>query len=300
MTKSQNEELINLNAQLKETQFNLVQSEKLAALGELASGISHEFNNNIGYVESNLETMSNYLTKMCEFINFSVDELSKSLRSNSNPENDRLCKLICENHKKNKIAFIVDDIDSLIHDSLTGVKNITEIINHFKSFAKTGFEDVKTLYPLTDIIDQVLLLIKNDSKKNIDIIINISKLIDIYCNKIQLSQALLNIMLNSIHAINSIDREDKGIISLSTYTKNNYTCISIKDNGPGISNDMISKIFNPFYTTKDIGQGMGLGLSITHDIIVRKHNGVLDVKSNYGSGTEFIIKLPLPNYMYQE
>lgn len=284
-TKTQYNELKNVNGQLKDMQFSLIQSEKLAAIGELAAGVAHEINNPIAYVESNIETISNYLFKIRNFINLIKDSID--------PANESLYNLMQESYNKNKLGFIMEDIDSLIHDSKDGIQKVTEIVKSLRNFAHTGLENEMNYCSLGEMIDQVLLIVRNEAKYTVDVKINSVDIPDVYCNRSQISQVFLNIIINAVQAIKQQKRAELGNVYIDVYKEQEYVCISIKDDGPGISEENLSKIFNPFFTTKEVGQGTGLGLSISYDIIVKKHNGILNVTSSIGEGTEFIIKLPI-------
>jgi signal transduction histidine kinase len=142
-------------------------------------------------------------------------------------------------------------------------------------------------------VEETLLLIKNEAKYIINIEKDLKDLHLTSCNRTQIGQVLLNIMVNAVQAIKSQFREEQGLITISTFSNENYVVCEIIDNGPGIPKDIIDKIFNPFFTTKEVGSGTGLGLSISYDIIVNKHLGELLVSSEVDQGTTFTIKLPI-------
>jgi len=283
--KSQNIELKDVNAQLQDMQFFLIQSEKLAAIGELAAGVAHEINNPIAYVGSNLETISNYLFKIRDFI--------KLMYESVNPADESLYSLMQESYKKNKLGFIMEDIDSLIHDSKDGIQKVAEIVRSLRNFAHTGLENEMNCCALGEILNQVLLIVRNEAKYVVDVNVSSSEIPDVYCNRSQIGQVFLNIIINAIQAIKQQKRADLGHVYIKVYKDQEYACINIKDDGPGIPKENLSKIFNPFFTTKEVGQGTGLGLSISYDIVVKKHNGIFNVVSTIGEGSEFIVKLPM-------
>lgn len=294
--KEQNVELKSVNAQLKDAQFHLIQSEKLAAIGELAAGVAHEINNPIGYVGSNLETMSSYLNKMKSFIQYFLDELDLSIGGGQGESQIQLKALVNEKYQKLKIEFILEDLDGMINDSKEGIYKVAEIVKSLRNFARTGMEDERTYTPFKEIISQVLLIVKNESKYTTVIEVEDQDVCDAYMNRGQISQVVLNIVINAIQAIKQQQRNEFGKISINTFEEEDFICMKITDDGPGISESTLNKIFDPFFTTKEVGQGTGLGLSISHDIIVNKHHGMLDVKSVVGEGTQFLIKLPRVKY----
>ncbi len=290
--KLQNDEIRVINSQLKDTQFHLIQSEKLAAIGELAAGVAHEINNPIGYVGSNLETMEGYLKKMQGFIDSTMQNIDVLALHQEDPAINELKEAIRENYKKFRIDYISEDLGSIIMDSREGVQKVTEIVKSLRNFARTGNEDEKAYCTVREMIDQALLIVRNEAKYNVLFTVNSLDDDEMFCHKGQISQVFLNIVLNAIQAIKTQDRLDMGKISISVYKQNEYICIRIEDDGPGIQEEHLSKIFSPFFTTKDVGQGTGLGLSISHDIVVKNHGGIIEVESTVGVGTAFMIKIP--------
>jgi signal transduction histidine kinase len=292
--KVQNEELLKLNDALKEAQFSMIKSEKLAAIGELAAGVAHEINNPIGYVGSNVTTMAKYLFKMAEYITYTNDKL-KVYNENPNLSIGEIKAELEEKFKALKMKDIVEDLPDITEDCNDGVNKISKIVRALSSFARTGLGDEKLYCSYEEIISQILIIIKNEYKYAIKIETVYESMKDVLLNKVEYSQVVLNILINAIHAIKDSGKEQGGLIVIKTYTEESYTCVSIKDNGPGIPESNRSKIFDPFFTTKKSGHGTGLGLSISYNIIVNKHNGLLTVESEEGVGTEFIIKLPKEN-----
>lgn len=290
----QNSELLELNKKLKETQYYLIQKEKLVAIGQLAAGVAHEINNPIGYVSSNTETLGQYVNKIKKVIekyNELIDSLNKKDIKSEELENKK--KEIYDLKNKLHLNFIMDDIEELIKDSFTGIEKVTKIVQSLRNFARHDLEDDFNYFDLTDILDESLLLVKNEAKYILDIEKDSTNIPLIFCNRTLIGQVLLNIIMNAVQAIKSQNREERGCIKISTFLYENYIVCQIADDGPGIPKSIINKIFNPFFTTKEIGTGTGLGLSISYDIIVNKHSGELLVDSEKNQGTTFTIKLPV-------
>lgn len=279
------------NKQLKEAQDHMVQKEKLAAIGQLAAGVAHEINNPLGYISSNTETLNKYITKYQRIIK-EYQSILKIIETQKPTLDDKI-NAVRELEEKLHIDFINEDIGMLIGDSFDGINRITKIVHSLKDFARDERNDEYGNYYITDIIEETLLLIKNEYKYSIDIDKNFKNTTQIYCNKIQIGQVIMNILMNAVQAIKSQDRNDRGLIKIEVYEKSDYITCTITDDGTGIKKENINKIFNPFFTTKDISKGTGLGLSIAYDIIVNKHNGEISVESELGKYTTFTIKLPI-------
>jgi two-component system, NtrC family, sensor kinase len=289
----QTQELLKLNQKLQDAQFHLIQAEKLAAIGELAAGVAHEINTPIGYVGSNFETFSKYIFKIRTFMDYCFDELRTSQRSENQSLIHEVSLRITEKYKSLMLDYVLTDMLDIIQESQEGVSKITEIVRSLKGFAWKGSDEKKDWHTLKEIIEQVLPMIRNEAKYVVDIKRMDCELPPILCNKGQISQVILNILMNAIQEIKAQERKELGSIVIRGFQEDEYVCVGIWDDGPGVEPDHISQIFNPFFTTKDVGKGTGLGLSISHEIIVKRHHGILDVKSAPGLGAEFVIKLPL-------
>ena len=240
----------------------LIQADKLAAIGTLAAGVAHEINNPIGFINSNLNTMGKYLKKIKSYI----DE----------PDED----------DREDINDIIDDFKDAIEESVDGTNRVKKIVADLKSFSRVDKSD-KEAVNLNEGIESTLNIVWNELKYNCKVEKEFGELPDIYCYPNQINQVFMNILVNAGHAIEG----DNGLIKIKTWHENNSIYISIKDNGKGIPPENQKKIFEPFYTTKEVGKGTGLGLSLVYDI-VKKHNGHIEVNSEVGVGTEFVISLP--------
>ncbi|HYE10621.1 MAG TPA: response regulator [Patescibacteria group bacterium] len=292
--ETKNSHLTLLTKELKEMQFHLVNKEKFAAIGELAAGIAHEINNPMGYVSSNLETFRSYTNKL-NFIFEKYRELAKHIEAQDKTSSELIMmfKDISALEKSMKVDFIISDIDNLIEDSLDGIGRVSKIVQSIRRFAKTGFEEELVFNNLNEIIEEAMLVLKHEAAGTADIAEEFGKLPDMMCNRSEIGQVIINMIINAIESIKRQNRRDNGKITIKTYFDADNIDIEISDDGAGIETDNLYSIFNPFFTTKDIGQGIGLGLSIAHDIIVNKYKGQILVTSEKDMKTTFIIKLPL-------
>lgn len=292
VTKKQNEDLKEMNAKLTEAKFSLVQSEKMAAIGQLAAGIAHEINNPMGFVKSNFDILQKYLNRVIEFLTYVQDRINDNDFAD-NPELYQCASLVSEKYKALKINMIINELEGIFSDSASGIDRVTEIVQSLRVFARSSKDDEKETNVLLDLINQVTLITRNEVKYVATIEIEVPDDIVLYCNRIQLGQVFVNIIINAAQAIKSQKRSDLGTIKIIARKVDQNIILWFMDDGPGIPEENILKIFEPFFTTKEIGQGTGLGLSVSYDIIVNKHNGSFDVKSEYGKGATFIVTLPI-------
>lgn len=277
----QNQEIKAKNEDLKKVQKKLILSEKMASIGVLTAGIAHEINNPINFIYAGVNSI------MRDFMD--IEEVLKLLKDieNSSQEPSELISLIIE--KKEEISF--DDaysaISQTMNDILYGAQRTAEIVQGLQNFSRSEKENFG-FANINKIVEGALVLLRNNYKNRIEIIKDLDPSIpDVECKMGKINQVLINLVSNAIDAI-----EEKGEIFIKT-SCNKHTCtISIKDDGAGISEEILPKIFDPFYTTKEVGHGTGLGLSISYGII-EEHNGKIEVQSQLGKGTEFIITLPI-------
>jgi signal transduction histidine kinase len=291
-TQQQNDELKKINTELSNAKFQLVQTEKMAALGQLAAGIAHEINNPMGYVNSNYEILHKYYSHISDFLNFLKTSMIQS-ENGENTETTHLIQNIQVKYDELKIDMILKDLESILSDSENGIQRVTEIIQSLRIFTRSAKDEEKAFYPLTDIVSQVVLISRNEFKYYAKVEIDVPKDIILYCNRIQIGQVFVNIIVNASQAIKAMHRNTMGLIKISARQKEKYIIIKISNNGPEIPAENLNKIFEPFYTTKDVGQGNGLGLSISYDIIVNKHFGSIEASSEPDKGVTFTITLPV-------
>lgn len=272
------QELQDANAAIKETHNQLVQSTKMASLGELVAGVAHELNNPIGFIYSNLQHLSDYVEKLRKLIIAYRDQ------SSSLPENERkkMEKLIADLD----IDYILEDINRLTGSCQEGAERTKEIVLGLRNFSR--MEEVHfALADLHEAIRNTLKFLASDLKVKVTLHEEYGELPQVECNISQLNQVFINLLSNAVQAI-----EGKGDIWIRTFEADGYAVIEVEDNGRGMCRESLEKIFDPFYTTKEVGQGTGLGLSIAYGI-VQKHNGNITVRSKPQVGTCFTITLPI-------
>jgi len=266
-------------AELKETQAQLLQQEKLASIGQMAAGVAHEINNPTGFIMSNLGTLGKYVERLDTFIKAQ----SAALGTLGAPaEDEKLAAL----RQQLKIDRIVGDLPCLIAESLSGAERVKKIVQDLKSFARVDGAECQ-LANLTDCLDSTINIVWNELKYKATLKKEYGDLALVRCHPQQLNQVFMNLLVNAAHAI-----VKQGEITVRTWQENNSAYIAIADTGCGIPEEIRQRIFEPFFTTKEAGKGTGLGLSISYDII-RKHSGDITVESTVGIGTTFTIRLPL-------
>jgi len=271
-----NVELKKANNELKNTQSQMLQREKMASIGQLAAGVAHEINNPMGFITSNLGTLQKYVDKFIEYIDIQTEVLA-SLQAEDQVQ---------EAKKKLKLDFIFEDTNDLLQESLAGVKRVTEIVQNLKSFSHVDEEKILQT-DINECIENTLKILSNELKYKATVHKDYGNIPPTFCNAQGLNQVFMNILVNAGHAI-----ETKGDITIQTSEEDGKIKVVITDTGSGIPEDTLEHIFEPFFTTKEIGKGTGLGLSICYDI-VKKHEGMITVDSKVGKGTTFIISMPV-------
>jgi signal transduction histidine kinase len=276
--------------EIKETQAQLMQQEKMASIGHLAAGVAHEINNPMGFVSSNLNTLEEYekdLRSVIEQYTALVSGLKGAMTTKEGraATSERLGH-ISKIEKEMDIDFILEDIPNLIKESLEGAERIKKIVIDLKDFAHPGEQELECA-DINHNLESTLNIVWNELKYKATVTKDYGELPEVRCYAQQLNQVFMNILVNAAQAI-----EKQGEIRIATRAVDGQVEIAISDTGSGIQKENLSKIFDPFFTTREVGKGTGLGLNIAYNII-KKHKGTIDVETEVGKGTTFIIRIPV-------
>ncbi len=272
----------------KRMEAQLLHSEKMASIGQLAAGVAHEINNPTGFVSSNLKTLSDYIRDirdLSEEYRQLVSKLKQHTGSSGLFAVSEQVNRIADMEEEVDLDFVLKDVLALIEESREGTERIKKIVLDLKDFAHPG-EDKPSLADINRNMDSTVNVVWNELKYKADVIKDYGDLPRIQCYPQLLNQVFMNLLVNAAHSI-----KERGEIKIQTRVKNKNVEIKISDTGSGIPKENLSRIFDPFYTTKEIGKGTGLGLNVAYNII-KKHQGRIDVKSDVEKGTTFTIRIP--------
>ncbi|MBN2653693.1 MAG: DUF3365 domain-containing protein [Nitrospirae bacterium] len=277
-------ELEQAYTELKSAQSHMLQHEKMASIGQLAAGVAHEINNPIGFIMSNLATLQKYMDRVKKFISIQDEAVKKTIEGGC--DLPALQEEISSAMKSLKISYIIEDTGSLVSESLEGAERVKRIVQDMKSFSRVDQSEQK-LANINEGLDSTINIIWNELKYKTTLKKEYGDIPFTKCNLGQLNQVFMNILVNAAQAI-----PKQGEITVKTWSEGNHIFVQISDTGIGIPPEKLNRIFEPFYTTKEVGKGTGLGLSIAFDII-KKHSGEISAQSEVGKGTIFTIKIPM-------
>lgn len=291
--KEKTKELVEANKEinlamdnLKNTQVSLVESEKMASLGQLTAGVAHEINNPINFVSSNVKPLIRDFDDINSFIS---NLLEKSQEGDSIPS-----ELVTRLHKDLDIAYTQKEIRDLLTGIQEGANRTAEIVRGLKNFSRLDEADFKTA-DIEDGLDSTLILLRSNLKGEIELLKDYGNITPIDCYAGKLNQVFMNLINNSIYAIANDKSKPQGTVGkivIKTEETPDSIMISFEDNGMGMDEETKNKVFNPFFTTKPVGEGTGLGMSITYNIIMDMHEGSISVESELGKGTKIALALP--------
>ncbi|MDR3709655.1 MAG: PAS domain S-box protein [Capsulimonadaceae bacterium] len=270
----------------------LAQSQKLESIGNLAAGIAHEINTPIQYVGDNTRFLNDAFLDLHKVVKTCKDIVEATEKHDSVNE---IVKQLRSALEEADVDYLTEEIPSAINQSLEGVERVAHIVRAMKEFSHPGQEEM-TSVDLNRAIDSTITVARNEWKYVADIHTDFEEdLPAVPCYPSSFNQVILNMIINAAHAISDVvaGSNSKGTISVSTRRAGGMAEITISDTGTGIPADILGRIYDPFFTTKPVGRGTGQGLSISHTVIVEKHQGTIDVDTKVGSGTTFTIRLPL-------
>jgi signal transduction histidine kinase len=277
-------ELESAYTQLKQAQMQLLQSEKMASIGQLAAGVAHEINNPIGYVHSNLGTLQGYVESLLSLLD-AYEQAAAAAAGTS----DALGERIHELRRKVDFDYLKTDLPQLVEETREGIGRVRKIVGDLRDFSHAGQIENED-WVLADVhrgIESTLNIVWNDLKYKVELTRDFGDLPLIECMPAQLNQVFMNLLVNAGHSI-----AEQGQITIRTRLLGDEVEITFSDDGHGIAPENLQRIFDPFFTTKPVGTGTGLGLSLSYGII-QKHQGRINAQSTVGVGTTFQIFLPV-------
>ncbi len=278
--QQQLQETQRLNRRLEEAQSQILQSEKMASIGQLSAGIAHEMNTPLGFVNSNLGSMERYFLDLMDLVG--AYEYAEKASPADAPAfaAARQARVQCE------LDYLKEDLPALFSETKEGLERVQRIVRDLKDFSHAGSEE-QQYADVHKNLDSTLNIVRNEIKPQTEVLKDYGKLPEIWCQPSLLNQVFMNVLCNAAQSI-----PGQGTITLRTREENGEVLVEISDTGCGIPPEHLKRIFDPFFTTKPVGQGTGLGLSLVYSI-VRKHGGRIEVDSQPGQGSTFRIILPL-------
>jgi len=272
------------NRELKETQSQLVDAEKMASLGQLTAGIAHEINNPLNFISTSIPPLKRDMEEIIELMQLQLGYIDR--------QNSDDARAILERAKELDITYTLEEVETIISNIEEGTSRTTEIVRGLRNFSRLDEEGMKEAR-IDEGVNSTIVLLNPELKQGIEIVQELVEAPPMLCFPGKLNQVLMNLMNNGLQAIRQKFKAERGgklliktLLSATTYT------IEIHDNGVGMDQEIQNRVFEPFFTTKDVGEGTGLGLSIAHGII-ESHNGNISVQSEKGEGSCFSITIPL-------
>jgi PAS domain S-box-containing protein len=282
------EQLQATHRQLEQTQNQLLQSDKMASIGQLAAGVAHEINNPVGFVSSNLHTLRQYVQQLLDVVDAYGGALPPGSPAAAAVDGEPAA-VLQRALQSAEIDYLKEDLPQLLDESADGLARVKKIVQDLKDFSRVDQADWQQA-DLNAGLESTLNVVRHEVKYKADVVKNLGTLPLVLCLAGQLNQVFLNMIVNASQSI-----ADHGTITLSTGTAgpvNSWVWVQVTDTGVGMTDEVQRRIFEPFYTTKDVGKGTGLGLSLSFSII-KRHGGEIQVRSVVGQGTSFRVWVPV-------
>lgn len=266
-------------------QKQLLQSEKMASIGQLTVGVAHEINNPVGYISSNIEVLRQYVTGYTDVLKM-AENLKKSVEAENMEQAKAIAQEMSKFEEEINLDYMINDVDKLLQHIEMGIEKIRKIVIGLRTFAH---RDSNMMEPtdIEGVLESVISIVYNEIKYKAVINREFTKLPLVHCNPQEIGQVFINLLINAVQAIS-----DKGEITIKTFIEGNRVGVAVSDTGSGILPKHMKEIFTPFFTTKEKGKGTGLGLSISYEII-KRHNGDILIESQPDKGTTFTVLLPI-------
>ena len=271
-------ELQQTNQKLEQAQNQLLQSDKMASIGQLAAGVAHEINNPVGFVSSNLNTLRQYVTSLLT--------LADAYGRHSQPASPEAAQALARTLQAVELDYLKEDLPQLLDESADGLARVKKIVQDLKDFSRVDQADWQ-LADLNAGLESTLNVVLHEVKYKADIVRQLTPLPLVQCLAGQLNQVFMNLIVNASQAI-----DGHGTITLASGAQDGWVWVQVSDTGAGMSDAVVRRIFEPFYTTKDVGKGTGLGLSLSFSI-VQRHGGAIQVRSQRGVGSQFRVWVPV-------
>lgn len=285
--RANTDELETAYTQLKSSQMALVQSEKMASLGQMVAGVAHEINTPLGYVQNNVSIGQELFLQIQAMLAEYESLVDKLLNDQSSEEQiTTQMQVVAEMRGDVNTQEMLGEMHGLMTDSLYGIEQISELVLNLKNFSRMDAAATDVVN-VNDCIESALNIGRNVLKNKVEVVKHLGDLPLISCAPSQLNQVFLNLFTNAAQAM-----EAQGVLTIRSWSDGEAVNVSVADNGKGIPQENLMRIFDPFFTTKPVGEGTGLGLSISHQII-QQHGGEIRADSHVGEGTCFYIKLPV-------
>ncbi|MEM6349517.1 MAG: ATP-binding protein [Cyanobacteria bacterium P01_D01_bin.14] len=277
--ETRTQELSDTITQLKETQSQLIQTEKMSSLGQMVAGIAHEINNPINFIQGNLAPLQDYFQDLLGLIETYQSEYPQG------------SKVISEKQAEIDLEFLLEDTEKTLKSINLGTERVRDIVVSLRNYSRLDESTVKNA-DLHDGINSTLLILNHRIKQGVEVIKDYGALPMVRCAPSQLNQVFTNIIANALDAMFDADSEPKRLTIATRALSEDQVQVSFRDTGPGMTPEIKAKIFDPFFTTKPIGKGTGLGMGICFKII-EQHQGSIELNTAVGQGTEFVITLPV-------
>ena len=284
--RNSQEKLEETNRQLKENQAQLVQSEKMASIGQLAAGVAHEINNPMAFIKSNLGALKRYARDLSDLLN-AYETLEERMARGDADELREARETIRRNKEEMDLEYVLRDMNILIDESSEGAERVNEIVRGLRGFSHVD-KPGKVPANLNVGLASTLKIVWSELNYKATVQTEYGDIPQVRCHPMELNQVFVNLLVNAAQAI-----ETQGTITIRTFCSDGHVCVQVADTGAGMTPEVQRRVFEPFFTTKEVGKGTGLGLSMAHNIVVKRHGGEILVDSEVGVGTTFTVKIPL-------